>query len=114
MAVQLLSKISPECDPTNNSLAPIEETGGDVENLDKEDILVEKSVGTQSLVEYITIFREKQTKEAEHQEPASAQNGDPARLTTYTDRACLENGTANATAGAGVWCGMNDPRNRSE
>ena len=115
MAVQLLSNISPEWDPTNNPLAPIEETGGDVENLDKEDILVEKLVGTQSLVECITIFREKRTEEAEHQEPASAQNGDPARLTiAYTDRACLENGTANATAGAGVWYRMNNPRNRSE
>ena len=114
MAVQLLSKISPEWNPTNNSPAVIERAEGDEENLDEEDVLVEKSAGTQSLVECITIFGEKRTEETGRQEPADAQNGDPAGITTvYMDGACLENGTANAIVGSGVWYGRNDPRNMS-
>ena len=29
----------------------------------------------------------------------------------YTDRSCLNNGTAEARAGSGVWFGADDPRN---
>ncbi|KAI0699831.1 ribonuclease H-like domain-containing protein [Cytidiella melzeri] len=32
-------------------------------------------------------------------------------LTVYTDGSCLNNGAANARAGAGVWYGTGDPRN---
>ena len=115
MAVLLLSKISPEWDPTINPPTPADATEGDEGNQDEEDILVEKSAGTQSLTDCITIFGEKRTGEATRQEPPDAPDRAPAGLTTaYTDRACLENGTANATAGCGVWYGANDPRNISE
>ena len=34
-------------------------------------------------------------------------------IKVYTDRACSHNGKANARCGAGMWFGLEDPRNQA-
>ncbi len=41
-------------------------------------------------------------------------NDEPApEITVYTDGSCTDNGSMEAKAGAGIWYGLNDPRNRA-
>ena len=109
---QLLEKISPEWNPTIPNPPSEDPNGTEEDNLDTEDILVEKSMGVASLKETITIFGGKSPQMTGQPEVTTNTSGMNREITTaYTDGACLENGTANVAAGSGVWYGMNDPRN---
>jgi ribonuclease HI len=79
------------------------------------DPIPSQHIGTQSLQESITIFGDRRSEDTPQQNPPDPPHGPPNQMVTaYTDGACLENGTAHAIAGCGVWYGDSDPRNISE
>jgi ribonuclease HI len=106
MARKLLDAISPTWNPA--TWVEDDQRAPELEDTGEDEILVENRMASTDLENSIRIFTGRQNITTNWEQDEHTTGGE---TTVYTDGSYINNGTAEAKAGSGVWFGENDPRN---
>ncbi|KAG6813424.1 hypothetical protein H0H92_011121 [Tricholoma furcatifolium] len=83
---------------------------GKDEEIFNPDIVTRKSLGEG----FRAFAKADEYDDPPEQMPTWPEEGEPPQeIKVYTDGSCIRNGSIDASAGAGIWCGTEDTRNRA-